>query len=358
MELKERTGYEALMEDLGVGPSPSLPAGWDAEEKSAFQASPSGVEGLPRFSRAEERLDPAAGLPSLSAPFDPASQKNWASVMREGDRAMLQGMYPTMIVNLLGSMAGGGAKPVGPRPGLRTYAMTPEPATQGWRSKMRDVVAEKMRGPMPTDRLEKTLLSAGVKPEEIQWTGMGEVFKRGGKVKPEDVPGAFGLEETTKGGKDKKGLPGNLVDLFREELRGEYDPVDFDVRDSQGVFDTAEYGERFEANAARRAIQRAQIGDFTISESGSPKFSNWQLPGGDNYREVLLQVPTKKGETAREIGNRLFGGDVSIYDRTPDQQHAIELAYQNEVTRGESMFRGSHWDEPNVLAHLRMNDRT
>ena len=59
---------------------------------------------------------------------------------------------------------------------------------------------------------------------------------------------------------------------------------------------------------------------------GSTKYSSYQLPGGENYREILLQAPV---------------------DFSP-------------IRKGENVtaFKSSHWDEGNVLAHIRVNDRT
>jgi hypothetical protein len=63
-----------------------------------------------------------------------------------------------------------------------------------------------------------------------------------------------------------------------------------------------------------------------------PKFSQWQTPGGENYREILMTtpVPTKKAQH--------LVGEID----TPDMSKA---------------FSGGHWDEPNVVAHMRVNDR-
>ena len=55
----------------------------------------------------------------------------------------------------------------------------------------------------------------------------------------------------------------------------------------------------------------------------NPKFEAYQTPGGENYREILMTAPDY-GATAK----------------------------------GEKGFIGGHWDEPNVLAHMRVNDRT
>jgi hypothetical protein len=113
--------------------------------------------------------------------------------------------------------------------------------------------------------------------------------------------------------------------------------------------------------AIREAAEFAREGlpeEYVITEEkiagsvSNTKFDQYQLPGGSNYRELLITIPTSK-ETPKEIGNRLFGGDKSIYDRTPDEQKAI----QAEIDKQQS-YTSSHWSEPNVLVHLRFNERT
>lgn len=60
------------------------------------------------------------------------------------------------------------------------------------------------------------------------------------------------------------------------------------------------------------------------------KYSQYTLDGGENYREILIQAPEtlKKGE---------YGTDVIDKSQT---------------------YRSSHWSEPNVISHIRMNERT
>jgi hypothetical protein len=69
-------------------------------------------------------------------------------------------------------------------------------------------------------------------------------------------------------------------------------------------------------------------GNFVPMNQGAPKFASYQTPGGENYRELLLTLPEKalrKSEGPNDPVNR---------------------------------FRSAHYDEPNILAHVRFNDRT
>lgn len=63
-----------------------------------------------------------------------------------------------------------------------------------------------------------------------------------------------------------------------------------------------------------------------------PKFAQYQLPGGENYREVLLTLPVGPSKTVT------FPSGGSYPEPAPT-------------------FRSGHWDQPNVLAHIRLNDR-
>lgn len=65
-------------------------------------------------------------------------------------------------------------------------------------------------------------------------------------------------------------------------------------------------------------------------EGGGTRYAQYQLPGGDNYRELLLTMP----------------------DKTNGLENPLTEAYG----KGQN-YVSSHWDEPNVLVHMRMNDR-
>ena len=67
-------------------------------------------------------------------------------------------------------------------------------------------------------------------------------------------------------------------------------------------------------------------------KKGQTKFSKWQVPGGKNYREILLQ----KGDTK------------PLSEMTAEEKF-------NAKSKG--MFVSPHWEEPNVIAHARVNDR-
>jgi hypothetical protein len=100
--------------------------------------------------------------------------------------------------------------------------------------------------------------------------------------------------------------------------------------------------------------------------SPSPtKFGQWQVPGGENYRELLLTLPVKEDrvswiEWAQSQGIR--EGDVSMQvlqsRNAPDNVVTSFERHMFPATRSEESYSSPHFDQPNVLAHIRFNERT
>jgi hypothetical protein len=189
--------------------------------------------------------------------------------------------------------------------------------------------------------------------------------------------------------------------------------VDDMADDSEGAYKAGPFKSEMEAE---RFIERMHGEGLGSKET---KFSKYQLPGGENYREMLLTLPEVKesvqvGEAepiGKEYGNKEFMGmwegrypimGVKSYpfsignqngritywpwtvrpngDRgvekyivdSPNMQNAgfasmeaaraaIEESYNESgyMQRARTdQYRSSHWNEPNILAHVRMNDRT
>jgi hypothetical protein len=188
---------------------------------------------------------------------------------------------------------------------------------------------------------------------------------------------------------EKGGAPD--LDTATRFLRGELngDPAKFG-------FDTPE---KIIAEAHRRGA---------VSGTGT-KFASYQLPGGENYRELLLTLPEEgKGPGRRkdaaglaaatnvdipdvaEAADRLAAdiqlpggyivkdyGPGNPYHRyivrrsdgrhvsngsgpTPRQalDNAIAHSHDPQFMAARDVYTSSHFDEPNILAHVRFNDRT
>lgn len=119
------------------------------------------------------------------------------------------------------------------------------------------------------------------------------------------------------------------------------------------------------------------------------KYGEYTIPGGENYREMLLTLPQKEispeqrqsiiakrqeifdqynprietlhqqmmRATDRDLYNKLFDD----YERLSNERDIKAKEFAGEVPdKLEPVkFQSSHWrDQPNVLSHIRMNDRT
>jgi len=101
-----------------------------------------------------------------------------------------------------------------------------------------------------------------------------------------------------------------------------------------------------------------------------PGYKDYQLPGGKNYREVLLTLPDpaplalRDGMEARQMPDgtwNVWDRDGWVYREGFATREAMEAATARDdmlATKDQPAFRSIHWDEPNVLAHVRLNDRT
>jgi hypothetical protein len=123
---------------------------------------------------------------------------------------------------------------------------------------------------------------------------------------------------------------------------------------------------RVDVQEVRSTIPRIP-GEEMPGDKGAflPRFAQWQLPGGENYRELLLTMPNTKAAKldARMAEIEAKGFDATEADRNEWASIMNQLRPENRDIEGISRFRGmpdfksTHFDQPNILAHLRVNDR-
>jgi len=85
------------------------------------------------------------------------------------------------------------------------------------------------------------------------------------------------------------------------------------------------------------------------------QFSRYQLPGEkENYRELLFTLPTPP-QTNAEMAQEMFGKKWS--ELSGSEMNTIIQKSADDSVSGRGIFRSGHWDEPNVFAHVRINER-
>lgn len=137
----------------------------------------------------------------------------------------------------------------------------------------------------------------------------------------------------------------------------------FNILDEQGnIIDHGYHNER----AAEREILRLNGYEQNISAGADlnrgTKYHDYQLPGGSNYQEMLLTTPVKlspKTKEGLELTKRMNEGEFNSLN---DSERKVlfkkrdDLLREGKIEEGEP-YKSSHWDEPNILAHVRYNDR-
>jgi len=197
-------------------------------------------------------------------------------------------------------------------------------------------------------RIKKT---PGVKAEELEYLGLIEWLEgEEGEVSKEQVlefvkKGGVQLEEVQKGGPFSK-TPAEWRRYFVEN----------------GYMDEAESSAMTDEEILQMVEDEYDRGN---AEDVTAKYEKYTLPGGENYREVLLTLPT---ETEKHIaswsvylpdGTGLMGtvNEKKARAKAEEVGGYVKPIYQERPVEKEKAYKSGHYDEPNILAHFRLNDR-
>ena len=205
----------------------------------------------------------------------------------------------------------------------------------------------------------KGMINKGlIKQDEVEWSGLNDWLElQTGKVTRDQVTqyldvNGVQVNETTLGGekawvvRDENGKMVNAYDT-EEEAQELAD----DLGDDNGDYYAVEYGHY---------------------QGGEPKYDQYNLPGGENYREVLLTLPTgaptviKRMEVVeRPDGNFDVVDDEGVVKSFREWGDAQRFAYDTEqsalIKRNQvnnKAYKSAHWEQLNVLTHIRVDDRT
>jgi hypothetical protein len=220
-----------------------------------------------------------------------------------------------------------------------------------------------------------------VKREEMVWTGLDDFLAKNAerKVTPAEVQdflkqNAVEVKEVTKGGR--------LGERYAPELTRQIDDWTRKLRiareDAANVYgeDRAKWPTEVknEISTMSHQMSEAVRERDNAADLSASKFSQHQTPGGENYRELLLTLP--KREPSRESQARLLEarekyqasvekitaarGERAKADARRESGFAMVALSKAERAAIDSApdFHGGHFDEPNVLAHVRFNERT
>ncbi len=343
---------------------------------------------------------PLRGQPVVSSTVGPDGRTYFSA---SGSPAMLNEDVGTAVVDVatlgLGKPLAAGAKkavkatknmPVG----MSTKAVGQGVDELGFYSAAKQAVdaiqQPKGTGQQFLKQIEKT---PGVKPDEIKWTGLDEFLQSKKSVTKAEVQeyldkNRVEIKEVQLGGiklneKSEYALPevmkvinenqGDDFDRIRLALVNDYDAYQALTKKFPNLEDTDNWGDR---------VLEDIIGS---AGGGGPKFSKYTLPGGENYREILLTLPPKKTgqsqiafKTTEDVDNFLTDMSIQGYEDMPygrlNDTNVVEFDgaipssvmgmirnNDGDIIAGKeiagSTYGSPHFEQPNILAHLRVNDR-
>lgn len=267
---------------------------------------------------------------------------------------------------------------------LMHTAVAPAPT---FYSQVEKVIEEKMPNRAPALQVRNLLgQKNGVKQEEIDWLGINDWLQQNPNPTKAEVlefvrANNVDVQEVEKG----KVLTGKPNDL--QEVEAAIEKVGkFQVNASTDILKEADnrilvWDEWADDGTYFDNVKEAvdYVNDRQKTKDTS-KFGSHTLPGGENYKELLLTLPAKNAVTYTAENVRLDPDhaaqrsqrdrDLFWFVKTPDNlmqipkskyadaQGAIDYVIREKTPRPpEGSHFSRHWDEPNILAHIRFDTR-
>jgi hypothetical protein len=345
-------------------------------------------------------------FPSMEGGTEPSAVENF----QQGNygTAALQGLGAmgdlAMTVPVVGTAVGSVMKV--PRAAQKMLQELPKVDELGFYSQVEKAVMDnpqqKGTGAQFLAQIQKT---PGVKAEELQYTGLDKFLAGKPTVTKAEIQDYLDtnkvqVQEVVLGGKQPFDQQ-RLLTLENEYANLKQHPIDdpsfgeekydemirlMNIRD-QSTTDSL-YNQ---AEASMRRGQRAQAAgddasagkyfkDYEMFNTRAEKldlqdlglmnptkFSSYTLPGGQNYREVLLTLPAAPRAKTVDEAFELWKQDARAGKRgqySAEEINSMQVDNVFDILKDEYMtplaqdvYRSLHFDQPNILAHMRLNDR-
>jgi len=270
--------------------------------------------------------------------------------------------------------------------------MAPAPASNlGFYSAAEQAALNLPRKEGPGNAFLNDLMKASdVKKEELEFMGLDAFLRGKPKVTRQEVQdfisnNRIDVKEVQLGGnvvEDPAGLAKRkeVFDKYEPEIQSLYKQMDAAASDAVPVGQSSPWDQLYEKiTEIQRIRDREADAAYVIPESLPTRFNRptLVLPGGANYREILLTFPGKKpspvtsaddprvkieGSEAQGWQVLVDGNTVQSYRPGVKESSVRDYALADansaiERRATQNQYRSSHFDEPNILAHMRVNDR-
>lgn len=196
--------------------------------------------------------------------------------------------------------------------------------------------------------LIKGMVNKGqAKQDEVEWSGVTDwLDTQKGRVTREQVVDYL----RGNGVKVEEVVLGN-PNGFTQDMQERLDDLEYRI----ASLTDEEESER------QRLISAENAASDDRGDTNQTKYGSYTLPGGENYREVLLTLPSEVSVAAKIAA--LKARQISEKMRSAESDEEYEALRKERVNlarkaKEDQGYKSSHWDQPNILAHIRVNDRT
>jgi len=210
--------------------------------------------------------------------------------------------------------------------------------------------------------------SPGVKQDELDWSGIQEWLNTHAKpVTKEDLlaflrANEVQVQEVVKGNtaKDRNEIKKQMREIIKRNDNLGFDTVGEAIQAL--IAEPSRTADAWEFGGDDGQKMNALLADYHTELNSTTKFQSYTLPGGENYRELLLTLPTK-GEGGKRVRVYTSDGLSAVQTMTDAQIEGMRERGRRrfevlDTVHPQGTFQQGHYDEANVVAHIRFNERT
>lgn len=200
-----------------------------------------------------------------------------------------------------------------------------------------------------------------------QWKGWLDGAQRRGEFKQAERDW-LGVDQWLDG---QTSITRDALDAFVRANQVQVNEVALGTRAEVVAFDEEmerKYGKNYVLEMSREEGDRR----VKIFKETSEKFEKYQEPGGENYRELLFTMPTGGPSTIEAMSDNELRTLIERNDENADvdglgrndllamiSSMDLDHAALTKLTgKNAAQYKSGHFDQPNILAHVRFNERT
>ena len=261
--------------------------------------------------------------------------------------------------------------------------------TQAFTSPAVKAVSEIKQNKMPANQWISQMKSRGVKQDELTWTGVEDWLKSQDKsVTKQDLDeyleaNQIQVQEVVKGTADQSAkdrvirmevaddlnvlmdndeylyenqdVVGPLIDRYQtgdETVVEQLDDFFWGYRD-------VDTGESAITSLKKKNIEYFDQNprEFERKAGGSTKYEQYTLPGGEMYRELLLTLPSRIDPRRKRLQELSGKKREELTDAARQERLDLLDLRRTGQFKDTQDFVSGHYDEPNIVAHIRFNER-